>query len=306
METCIRDSLAEDNSLIVISKNLTFDVLLHGTRKDYLLKVLSLEDKRLRCVLVSDAYYILLNDWTSIELCCDIVACGSDDLHTTLVCLMIWLGTYERRKERVMDIDDVVRIVLNHLVANDLHVASKDDECHLLLAKKFHLRCLYLSLVGMILLDAPYIVWDIELLADIAKVLMVADNARYVNIELACLIACKEVVKAMGHLAHEECHARLDIAEVKIGCHVVALAVECVDILSNLIARDKEALEFPFHTHEEHLINLVYILVKVDDITIVVCYEFCNLCNDTLLVRTMQKEYSCWFQIMYDLCVNII
>ena len=83
----------------MICENLPLDMLLNGTRKNDFLKILTLEHKSLGGVLMSDADNILLNDRTCIKLRGNIVACSTDDLHTTLISLMIRLCSYERRKE---------------------------------------------------------------------------------------------------------------------------------------------------------------------------------------------------------------
>ena len=83
----------------MVCENLPLDMLLNGTGKDNLLKILTLEDKSLRSVLMSDADNILLNDRTCIKLRGNVVACSTDDLNTTLISLVIRLCTYECRKE---------------------------------------------------------------------------------------------------------------------------------------------------------------------------------------------------------------
>lgn len=47
-------------------------------------------------------------------------------------------------------------------------------------------------------------------------------------------------------------------------------------------------LKFPLHTHEEPSVYFVDILVKIDDVAIVVGDELCYLCNDAQLVRAVQ------------------
>ena len=91
--------LAEDYSLIVIGKNLMLNVLLNGTRENYLLQILTLEHKCLRGILMGDAHHILLYYRTCIELGSNIMARSTYNLHTSLVSLMIRLSTDKGRKE---------------------------------------------------------------------------------------------------------------------------------------------------------------------------------------------------------------
>ena len=96
----------------------------HGAGEDDLLEVLAFQDEALGSVLVGDAGYILLDDRAGIQFRRHIVARGADNLDTTLLGLMIRLRADEGRQEGMVDIDDVVRIGGNHLVAENLHVTS--------------------------------------------------------------------------------------------------------------------------------------------------------------------------------------
>ena len=51
----------------------------------------------------------------------------------------------------------------------------------------------------------------------------------------------------------------------------------------------EELLECPLHTHEEVFFDVVDILVKIDNVTIVVGNELRDFCNDSLLVRAMEQ-----------------
>ena len=79
-----------------------------------------------------DAGDILFDDGAGIEVCRDIVARGTDDLHAPLVGLMIGLRPDEGRQERVVDINNVVRIFGYHLVADNLHVSGQYNERNVL------------------------------------------------------------------------------------------------------------------------------------------------------------------------------
>jgi len=99
----------------------------------------------------------------------------------------------------------------------------------------------------------------------------------------------------MAHLAHEYRHSWTDIAEVEIERHVITLGIQYVDILLDFLTWDEKGFEFPFNTHEESAILVVDILVKVDDVALVVGNKLRYLRDDALLVRAMQKQYSGWF-----------
>ena len=42
---------------------------------------------------------VLLDDWTLIQIRRHIVRGGADELHTSIVCLFVWLRTLEARQE---------------------------------------------------------------------------------------------------------------------------------------------------------------------------------------------------------------
>ena len=120
--------LTEDDRLVLVGEDLAVDVFAHGAREDYLLEVFSLHDEVGRGVLVGDADDVLLDDGACVEFGGHVVAGGTDDLHAALPCLVVGFGTDEGGEERVVDVDDVVGVGLNHLLRNHLHVAGKDDE----------------------------------------------------------------------------------------------------------------------------------------------------------------------------------
>ena len=97
-------------------------MLRYGMREHNLLQILSFEHQTLRRIFVRDSRYILLDDRACIKIGRHVVAGSSDDLHTALVSLMIGLGTDKGGQERVVDVDDVMRILGNHLVGDNLHV----------------------------------------------------------------------------------------------------------------------------------------------------------------------------------------
>lgn len=176
-------ALVEDDGLVLVSQYLTLDVLLDGTAEHNLLEVLALIDERLGRVLVGYAYHVLLDDGSSVEVLCDIMARSADNLHTPLERLMVGLSTYEGRQERVVDVDDMVGVTLYHLRRDDLHVASQDDKRNTLLLKNFQLESLLLGLV--LLRDGEAIVGDAETLGYGAQILVVAHDAGDVYIPLA-------------------------------------------------------------------------------------------------------------------------
>ena len=239
---------------------------------------------------MGDACHVLLNDRPCVQFGSDVVTRGSDNLHTALPCLVIGFGTDEGWQERVVYINNMVRIGGNHLVADNLHVAGQDDERHPLLAQQLHLCLFHLLLIGVVLLDAPHVVGYAELLGHIAQVLMVGDDAGNVHIILSGLPPCQQVVETVAHLRDEDGHAGPTVAEVEAELHLVSLSVERVNIFADFLAGDEEAVQLPLYAHEEHAVLAVYILVKVNDVALVVGNKLGYLRDNALLVGAVEEK----------------
>ena len=293
-ERC-RPRLAEDDGLVLVGENLALDVFGDGPREYNLLQVLSLVNETFGRVLVADARHVLLDDRSRIEFGGHVVAGGTDDFHAPRPCLMVGLGTDEGGEEGVVDVDDVVGIGGNHLVADDLHVARQHDEGDALAAQQLHLCGLHLGLVGVVLLDGPDVEGDVELFGDVAQVLVVGDDAGDVHLPLARLVARQQVVEAVAHAADEDGHAGSLVGEVEAEGHPVALGVERLEVLSYFVLGDAEVLQLPFDAHEEDAVLAVDVLVEVDDVACVVGDEACDLGDDARLVGAVEQQDGCGF-----------
>ena len=285
----------ENDGLVVVSEYLALDVLADSPRQDNLFEVATFEHQTLGGVFMGNPDHILFDDGACVEVTGHIMAGGPDNLHTPFPCLVVGLCPDECGQEGLVDVDDVVGVPANHLVADDLHVPGQDDECHTFLLKQAHLGFLYLLLVGMVLVDGPHIVGDAELFGHFPHVFVIADDARYVDIPFSRLVSCKQVEEAMAHLADEDGHSRTGVAEIKTERHVIPLGIECIDVFTNLVAWNEETLQFPFNAHEESSVLMVNILVQVHDVAFVVGDEFGHLRDNALLVRAVKKQYGGWF-----------
>ena len=128
----------------------------------------------------------------------------------------------------------------------------------------------------MVFVYRPDIERDVKLLSHVSQFLVVAYYAWYVDIKLSSLVSCQKVVKAVAHLADENSHSWFYVVEVEVARHRIFLSVQSVEILFYFISWYEEFVEFPFHSHKEYSVLPVDILVKVYDVTLVVCYEPCH------------------------------
>ena len=198
---------------------------------------------------------------------------------------MIRLGTDEGGQERMVDIDDVMRVGRYHLVAD---ITGKDDKRDILFLQQLHFGSFHLSLVRVVFLDAPYIIRNTELLSHIAQVFVIRYDTGYVAGKLARLPTSQQVVQTVAHLADEQSHARTLIAVIQAELHLIALGIQRSDIIIDFLAWNLEPFQFPFYTHEEHPLYLIDILIQINDVSLVIRYKLCYVRNDTLLVGAMQ------------------
>jgi len=265
----------------------------HSTAEDYLLEVPALGDKTLGGILMGDTDNILFDDRTRIKIGSHIVAGGTDNLHSPLEGLMIGLCADEGREEGMMDVDYMMGILRYHLLADNLHIACKDNEGDLLPAEEFHLRRLYFGAVRAVGSYLPYVERNAEHLSDITKVLVVADDAGNLNIPLTGLIPGEKVVETMTHLRDEDCHSGFDVTEKDIEIHLVTGGEHSFEVLLYLLTGNEETVKFPLYPHKKDFVLVIDILVEIYDISAVVCNEFRYIRDNSLTVGAVHQENSC-------------
>src|SRR6476659_4200239 len=107
--------------LVAVNDDPILNMGSHGAREYNLFQVAALSDEVLDCIAMRDADYILLDDWPVIEDLGHIVAGRADQLHTALERLMVRPCPDERWKERVVDVDNLLRIAVHEVIRQDLH-----------------------------------------------------------------------------------------------------------------------------------------------------------------------------------------
>ena len=155
-----------------------------------------------------------------------------------------------------------------------LSSSGQDDKRNVFFSEQLHLGLLHLSLVRVVLVDAPHIVGDAELLCHIAQVFVVRHDARDVARELSGLPAGQQVVEAMAHLRDEDGHAGPLVAVIEAELHLVALGIERGNVVVDLLPGNEETVQFPLYAHEEHAVLTVNILIEIDDVALVVGNKF--------------------------------
>ena len=88
----------------------------------------TLTNQILGSVLMADAFDVLLDDGTLVEIRGNIMGGGADQFYAARVGLMVGLGALEARQEAVMDVDAATGKEGSEIVRQDLHVAGKHDQ----------------------------------------------------------------------------------------------------------------------------------------------------------------------------------
>lgn len=89
------------------------------------------------------------------------------------------------------------------------------------------------------------------------------------------------------------------IGEIEVIGHAIALGIEGVDVVVDLVAWDGKSLELPLDAHEEHSIVPIHILIQIYDVASVVGDEACNLCNNALLIGTIKQQNGSIFSLFH-------
>ena len=112
----------------MISEDFSFNVLSNRTGEDDFFEVTSFGNEGFWRVTMCDANDVLFDDGAGIEFGSDVVTCRTDNFDAAGEGLMIRFCADEGRQERMVVVDNIVRIFRNHIIADNLHIAGEDDE----------------------------------------------------------------------------------------------------------------------------------------------------------------------------------
>jgi hypothetical protein len=121
--------LLEYDGLVSVQENAVFDVPANGARENYFFYIPAFLDEIVDGIAVVDTDHVLLNDGAIVEDLGNVVRGCTDQFDAALKRLMVRLGSDKRRKERVVDVDEIFGAKGNDKFGGkDLHVACEDDE----------------------------------------------------------------------------------------------------------------------------------------------------------------------------------
>lgn len=122
---------------------------------------------------------LLLDDRALVELCRHVVCRGADQLHTTLVGLVIRLGSLESRQEGMMDVDRLAVEVAAAIGGEDLHVASERQQLGIHALKELDQPLLLLCFATID--DRQVVVWHAMPFGKTPHVLMIRHHRHHLD-----------------------------------------------------------------------------------------------------------------------------
>ena len=125
-------SLNEHDCLVLVDQDAVFQMPAHRPRKHDLLQVAAFAQHVLNRVAMGNTYNVLLDDWSIVQGSADVMAGSPDELHATVEGLMIGFRPDESGKKRMVDVDRAQQVLCDKFRTQDLHVARKHDQVHIL------------------------------------------------------------------------------------------------------------------------------------------------------------------------------
>src|SRR6266851_6388172 len=105
----------ENDRLVAIKKNAILNVPADGAGQYDAFHVTAFFDKVFQSVAVRDACHALLDDRSIVEDFRDVVRGSADEFYAPLEGLMMRLGTHKGGQERMVNIDDLLREMLDEI-----------------------------------------------------------------------------------------------------------------------------------------------------------------------------------------------
>ncbi len=96
----------------------------------------------------------------------------------------------------------------------------------------------------------------------------------------------------MRLFAGQNCYSWFVVGETKISVHR-ELRRNLGEGWKNFFSRKRKAVKFKFDTLEEHLLNIIGVLLSMDDVSAVDSDEIGHRSDDSTLVGARKEEYGC-------------
>ena len=237
---------------------------------------------------VRHALHVLFDDRPLVQVLGDVVAGGADQFHAPVVGLLIGVGTDEGGQERVVNIDDAVRVPGHEGGAENLHVAGQYDHVHLPFQQ---LQCLRFRLFLIVPGDRNVVVGNAETLHFAAQVVVVADHHRNHRRQIAPRHPPQQVHDHVVMAGHQHRHALFISGVTDVPLHPVAVgdAVAEVVLQRFVAAIQPRGLEFQAQK-ESTVLMIAGVLIQVGNVGAVVVQKRGHRADDAGLVRAGHQQ----------------
>src|ERR1700691_5355436 len=149
-----------------------------------------------------DAGDILVDNWSLIERLGHIVTGRTNDLYSPLEGCVVGLGPHEGGQERMMNVDDLLRIASHKLGRENLHIPGQHNELNLVFLKQ---RELLLFRSGpMASAHRSVVKGYVVEGGQIASVLVITDHQGQMTGQLPHLMAVEKIDQAMLIMRNED------------------------------------------------------------------------------------------------------
>ena len=232
---------------------------------------------------------VLRDDRPLVEVGGGVVGGRADHLHPPLVGLVVGLGADERRQQRVVDVDDLVRVARHELLAEHLHVAGQHQQLDArLVGERDDLRLLGGLVTGH---DRQVVERHPEERAGLGVVGVVAHDEGDVGVQLAGAPAGQQVEQAVRLAGGQHADACDVLGQPQLALHPEAVA-DLAEGRQHLGGFEREAVELELHPLEEQPVVVVGVLVDLDDVRAVPGEEFGDGGDDAAGVFAGQQQHG--------------
>src|SRR5579862_3702967 len=291
----------ENDGFIAVKQDAVLHVGANGSRKDNLFQITTFANKVFDGVAMRDSNHVLLDDWTIVENLGDVVARGTDQLNAALKGLMIRPRSDESGKKGMVDVDDALRITVDKVIRQNLHVACQHHEVRLVLVDEGLNPGLG---QGFILFrHADDFVGNFVEIGDGLVVRMVGDDEWNVAGKFSALLAVKQVDQAVIILRDEDDHFGTMSRPRQPPLHAERLGnrgeVSCEIAKIRLREVDVEVFGIELDAHQEEPGFFVAMFVGVQDVSAMAVDEVGDGGDFSLAVGARDEQdgggfHRCW------------
>lgn len=278
----------KDNRLGAIQENAAFRIPLDCSSKNLALDVRAFIDQPVGVDAMVDARDPLLDDGPLVQVGCDKMRRGANDLDATVVGLVVWLGALERRQETVVDVDDATGHGFAESRTEDLHVPRQDDKLDIVLLDEVEDLPL-LRRLGF-LRDGEMMELNAVTSGQGGELRVVGYDQRDLDGELAGLGAEEEIVEAMSDFGHHDEHPRLLGNRPDLIRHLVILGQRVKDGTQMLGRFRRLRAGTEVHPHKEFFANWVRELLQIQNIVLLTGEDARHRVHNAWLIRAGQCE----------------